>query len=1054
MERSMDFSNSPPCTCRLFNQSHFSKMEQLLLMASALSSYLSSIIIGLPLSKASYLNENNITKIESGSFQDLKNLQHLWLHINKILDLPRKLLWGMTKLKVLGLNSNNVTKIDQFLFRDAVSLEYLLFQYNLLTTIANNSFANVSHLRYLFLDDNKLTSMNQYTLKGASALEIISLSNNEKFGEVSKGTFGYINFPRLRLVYVLNTQMVQIKMETFEGHSKVGVVIAPTQDTFPVIAQNDTRLQYGLGRDGFICNGSICSPCHFGEYQDRVNESYICRKCPPGGFFQNAVGHYGKIAGLTGCKYCARGTYVNVTSAPALIRFTCKVCPAGTKTDDWSNYRGCFCIQNFYRKHRFGECEACKKGGIRGVLCNETQMVKEGYWWQFKSYNESWRYQFFLDTLMEPYENYDHRYLGFEGDFPKAYPCPRAASCLGLLQSVRKPCESGYGGPLCEVCERGFHKSMSRCVKCPTLKWLIVQVSFVAVIILVIILILLRDERKEKNKRRTLTDVVLARLKIVIGFYQVTSGTLDAFSYVEWPDAMLQLSNYAKFLQLNLVQIAPLHCFTDSLKMNAYSALTLSVGTNVGVVLICFIYFHLKRLCIIFLSKKSEEEKMDDIHYSKSNCYRSAFLLLFVTFPETCSRILAILPPACMRLCQDRNEQNCTSYLKADYNLNCFDDQYNKYVKYAYFGSVYPILFPLFTILILYLFYYRKYIKPGAPPPQQEQKHLAIVDGMKFVYENYSPKCWYWEIVEMLRKLILTSGLSLIGSEGRTYIGMAAMGSGFYAVAHAQARPIPDNFEHLLQLASLVATFFNLSVGVLLRIPKVMENYSIQEDRDSVGVTVILVMANVTVTGLLVARYMFSLSQSIISVIKNPQCTWECCIGVVLSVQETGTDLSEIGETAATNDYKVDLQHTDTMGNGVEDVDVLEMGIDNKGAEEEEEVKAKENIYDNESYTSSEGGKKSPEGAESDKDSYEENPGERQEPIGEEQLKEPSVPLAQDMGDRDRKSPNEGIVNEGMEGERPETLDPYDVELKMAGDEQQAHVNIAIEDESVEETKF
>lgn len=73
---------------------------------------------------------------------------------------------------------------------------------------------------------------------------------------------------------------------------------------------------------------------------------------------------------------------------------------------------------------------------------------------------------------------------------------------------------------------------------------------------------------------------------------------------------MLQLSDYAKFLQLNLVQIAPLHCFTSSLKMNSYSALTLSVGTNAGVVLLCFIYFHIKRLCILLFSKKSKEEKM------------------------------------------------------------------------------------------------------------------------------------------------------------------------------------------------------------------------------------------------------------------------------------------------------------------------------------------------------------------------------------------------------------------------------------------------------------
>jgi hypothetical protein len=48
-------------------------------------------------------------------------------------------------------------------------------------------------------------------------------------------------------------------------------------------------------------------------------------------------------------------------------------------------------------------------------------------------------------------------------------------------------------------------------------------------------------------------------------------------------------------------------------------------------------------------------------------------------------------------------------------------------------------------------------------------------------------------------------------------------------------------------------------------------------------------------------------------VIKNPKCSWECCIGVILSVQETGADLGEIGTSAAANDYKCDLQHNDTM---------------------------------------------------------------------------------------------------------------------------------------------
>ena len=196
--------------------------------------------------------------------------------------------------------------------------------------------------------------------------------------------------------------------------------------------------------------------------------------------------------------------------------------------------------------------------------------------------------------------------------------------------------------------------------------------------------------------------------------------------------------------------------------------------------------------------------------------------------------------------------KDCTYYLKMDYSLKCFDNDYNTYVTAAYVGSIYPVLFPIFIVAVLYLFYYRPQIKNRASNP--DPKRYEIVEGMRFIYENHDERCWYWEIVEMVRKLILTSGLALLGPEGRIYIGMAAMASGFYAVAHAQARPIPDKFKHLLQLASLVATFFNLSVGVLLQIPTEMINYSIEKDKYSIGVTVLLVTTNFIVIGLVVGE--------------------------------------------------------------------------------------------------------------------------------------------------------------------------------------------------------
>lgn len=79
---------------------------------------------------------------------------------------------------------------------------------------------------------------------------------------------------------------------------------------------------------------------------------------------------------------------------------------------------------------------------------------------------------------------------------------------------------------------------------------------------------------------------------------KVTAGTLDAFSYVQWPETLLHLSNYAKFFQLNLMQIAPLHCFKDGWKMDAYVGLLITVVFNGAVIVLAVAYFLLRKLLI------------------------------------------------------------------------------------------------------------------------------------------------------------------------------------------------------------------------------------------------------------------------------------------------------------------------------------------------------------------------------------------------------------------------------------------------------------------------
>ena len=43
----------------------------------------------------------------------------------------------------------------------------------------------------------------------------------------------------------------------------------------------------------------------------------------------------------------------------------------------------------------------------------------------------------------------------------------------------------------------------------------------------------------------------------------------------------------------------------------------------------------------------------------------------------------------------------------------------------------------------------------------------------------------------------------------------------------------------------------------------------------------------------LLVRYLYTLSWSLYNVYKNPQCNWECCVGVILLAQNTRANVTE-----------------------------------------------------------------------------------------------------------------------------------------------------------------
>lgn len=139
------------------------------------------------------------------------------------------------------------------------------------------------------------------------------------------------------------------------------------------------------------------------------------------------------------------------------------------------------------------------------------------------------------------------------------------------------PCADGYEGPVCAICSLDYYKQSHTCKKRTSNSWIAGQLSLVAVILLVTFSLLAWKRKRKLATERDLDlmDRFLSQLKYLIGFYQVTHGLLNIFSYIRWPDSLDIVARYSGILQLNLFQIAPIRCLFPGLKVNAFGDLLL-----------------------------------------------------------------------------------------------------------------------------------------------------------------------------------------------------------------------------------------------------------------------------------------------------------------------------------------------------------------------------------------------------------------------------------------------------------------------------------------------
>ena len=427
--------------------------------------------------------------------------------------------------------------------------------------------------------------------------------------------------------------------------------------------------------------------------------------------------------------------------------------------------------------------ERCYKCGIGGLECqDEYASLKSGHWWEWRNETYKGRYKDFIKNLLASVPSLNASNVQYPFPIPKPYQCQVEEACKGGLDS---PCEKGYEGPICSICSTGYYKELQICTRCPSKKWIVGQLSIIAAIVLIIIAVAVLKSRKKTKKLQghQQIDMLLSKIKIAIGFYQVTYGLLQVFSYIKWPSSLKVIAKYSGMLQLNVLQITPIECLFPEFKVDAFGSLFAIMAVNAAVICSSGIAYGVHKLMIIRNRNLEDNEMSRRVSESKAFVYKNLFFFLYVTYLSTCSSTSSVLPLACRKLCRDEKEAFCSKYLKADYSVRCQDKKFNQLVVMAYISTAYIFALPAASFIALWRHQKNRSATEDSEDTQALQdpvNHSGIIAGLRFLFENYKPSSWYWELVEMTRKVILTSGLIIVGQESRSYIGLALVIAGMY----------------------------------------------------------------------------------------------------------------------------------------------------------------------------------------------------------------------------------------------------------------------------------
>ena len=450
--------------------------------------------------------------------------------------------------------------------------------------------------------------------------------------------------------------------------------------------------------------------------------------------------------------------------------------------------------------------------------------------------------------------------------------CPAPRSCLGGNATGDASCADGCAGIFCSQCKRGWHRHLSGCRRCSDVATggTLFDLLFLILALTAGVFGLSRylrsyvpshvfaasagdggeggvaDESKEGGDtsvidtsarrgpcvRRLLGAATRAyalggRLstylppsasrqgmtiaKIIISYMQIADA-FALFQNVRWPHA------FTSFLQaIDLSRIVGVQVWIGDLMMPAECAMRVSLGehTRLLLTLLLPLLFSAAMLGLAafvavraFRRQQQQEGEASAASTPPAEsgavrriltalCASPAFYnihiwMLLILYPTICRTTLAAFE--CVPLQLGPSHSDVTYLLRRDPLIKCYTASWVAWALLASLGIVvYCLGVP--TAFLRLTAQHRK-------TPQGRARVGILLN-------SYTPECWYFESIEMLRKLLLTSVVLTVDPNSKVQLWFGSVMSIAFAALTFTLRPYRDLLPGMVQAATQLQILFN-----------------------------------------------------------------------------------------------------------------------------------------------------------------------------------------------------------------------------------------------------